>query len=652
MGDFTQGVYMKKLLWVTAILLATGCSSHTEIATESGTAKVQIAKSDSSQWIEQLLNNREILSRLNATTTVSPNIHTSDFCNDSVVQQAFNDPKLPPIIVKIDDDQTHIAIDVLNAISSTGAHFEPQWTEQILKLSAARDQISTNDLFSWTDDDIQKLKINLPKIGFDPDAPNADETFVQLLKGDHCQDILPRYCTFQSSRRVSLEQAAKRDRSLDIMLTCELTRYAGILRLNYPQNNYIFDQFRPFLSDDAIIETRKQVFIHDMAKRGVQAAFNSIQPPHPQYKALIATRKIYLDAIAHGGWPKLVHPTKYTDPVIGKSYPYVPSLRARIIAENYSLTNQTSDIFDQNLADNIALYRELHQLSPKKLIDKVLFRNLDVSPQIRLDTIDLAIQKYRESAIGSLQYYLMVNIPDFYVEVWKDGNLERRHKIVVGNNKLQRDPLTNEVLPDPETLYPWHPNRTPIQTSKINEIILNPYWNVPTRIRIEELEPKLAENPNYYIENNYEEVNVDDPKLYYVRELPNPKNSLGKVKFMFPNPHNTYLHDTPAKNVFKNPVRAYSHGCMRTQDPLELAKYLLINDGQWDEKKYDQILHADPLEQVSIMLNHPVDIDVVYIDARVDKSGHVAFLSDIYDYDAVRTGKIVLKKLPKPKDWK
>ena len=88
---------------------------------------------------------------------------------------------------------------------------------------------------------------------------------------------------------------------------------------------------------------------------------------------------------------------------------------------------------------------------------------------------------------------------------------------------------------------------------------------------------------------------------------------------------------------------------MRVQDPMKLAELLLKNDGQWDSKKIHGILNADPLEQVPIELNHPVDVDVVYINARVDDKGPVAFLSDVYQYDAVRTGKVVLKKLPKPK---
>ena len=89
---------------------------------------------------------------------------------------------------------------------------------------------------------------------------------------------------------------------------------------------------------------------------------------------------------------------------------------------------------------------------------------------------------------------------------------------------------------------------------------------------------------------------------------------------------------------------------MRVQDPLKFAELLLTYDGQWDKKKVDEILHADPPEQTPIDLKHPVDIDVVYINARVDDSGVVAFLSDAYEYDAIRLGKVVPKKLPRPKN--
>ena len=631
--------------------LCAACSGHTENATESTTSSIHAKNDMLSKWLVQVRDNADILSALNEIPAAG-NIDESALasCSDPDVKEALAERGYTPVIIQNARDDSAAGLAILKQIPDTGSKFVPANLDEIETLVQNHAQPDNSQKFSWDDGDFNVLDKNLRQIDFDASVTaDANTALVNLLKSDKCEQVLPRYCQYVESAGNAQSNTAKDSSRLDILLTCELTKWAGELRLNYPKNDYKFDRFRPYVDDKTIISIRKKAFIEDMAKRGADAAFASITPPHPQYLALIKSRKTYLDAIAAGGWPTVTAPAKIVDPVVGKSYTYVPDLKKRLRAENYDVDDLNSDVFDQKLLDAINLYRELHQLANKKVIDPVIFRNLAVGPQERLDTIDLAIQKYRELAVGSLNYYVMVNIPDFHVEVWKDGKRDVRLRIVVGNDSLQRDPVTKKVMPDPETSYPWHPNRTPIQTSKINEIILNPYWNVPARIRIEELEPKLAQNPNYYAENNYEEVNVDNPKLYYVRELPNPKNSLGQVKFMFPNPHNTYLHDTPAKAAFKNPTRAMSHGCMRVQNPMQLAEYLLKNDGQWDRSKVHSILNAKPLEQVTYELKNPVDVDVVYINARVDDAGPVAFLSDVYQYDAVRTGKVVLHKLPNPK---
>ena len=642
---------MKKLVLIlSAMTLCAACSQNAENATESTTASIRTKDDAMAKWIGQMAENGDVLSRLNAVENAG-NIDESaaSSCSDPVVREALAERGYSPVVIQNTRDDASAAIEILRQIPETGSAFKPDHLDEIETLIQNHSQNAQVQAFTWQDEDFKVLEHNLHQLGFDTSSADASDVFVKMLKGDQCESVLPRYCQYAKAINDSQAASSKDNARLDILLTCELTKWAGELRLNYPKNDYRFDRFRPYVDDKTITSIRKKAFINDLAKRGVSAAFTTITPPHPQYMALIKSRKTYLDAIAAGGWPTVTAPAKITDPVVGKSYPYVPALKARLRAENYDIDDPSSDVFDQKLLDAIVLYRNLHQLADKKVVDATLFKNMAVGPKERLETIDLAIQKYRELAVGSLNYYVLVNIPDFYVEAWKDGKRDVRLRIVVGNDKLQRDPVTKQVMPDPETLYPWHPNRTPIQTSKINEIILNPYWNVPARIRIEELEPKLAENPNYYAENNYEEVNVDNPKLYYVRELPNPKNSLGQVKFMFPNPHNTYLHDTPAKAAFKNPTRAFSHGCMRVQNPMVLAEYLLKNDGQWDRSKVHSILTATPLEQVTYELKHPVDVDVIYVNARVDDAGPVAFLSDVYQYDAVRTGKVVLKKLPKPK---
>lgn len=625
-----------------------GCSGQTETATESTTAGIDVKGDGFAEWVARMQQNPEVLTALQEISLENAqNAAFESLCDDTDVRTAMETRQYRPVVIHADRDDTQTALEILHSIPSHGSKFVPPHLEEIETLAQKHSQDEPMPVFSWEASDAPTLEQNLRTLGFDLASNTATETFVTLLKGTDCEKILPRYCQHVQKLKTEQAEAQKTATRLDALLTCDLSLWASELRLNYPANDYKFDRFRKYMSDDSVVSVRKQVFIEDMAKRGVKAAFKTIAPPDPQYEALRKVRQYYVDALAAGGWPEVEAPKKITEAKIDKPYPYVPSLRKRLKAEGYHITDTESDIYDQALNDAVVLYREVHQLSPKKVIDNVFFRNLSVGPQPRLDVIDMTLQRYRESAIGSLNYYLKVNIPDFHVEVWRDGERIARHRIVVGNDKVQKDPVTNNPVPDPETLYAIHPNRTPIQTSKINEIIYNPYWNVPARIRIEELEPELAKNPNYYIENNYEEVNVGDPRLYYVRELPNPKNSLGKVKLMFPNPHNTYLHDTPHKAVFKLPTRALSHGCMRVQNPLDLARLILENDGQWDARKVKEILEAEMPEQVSIMLKHPVDVDVVYLNARVDDSGVCAFLSDVYQYDAVRMGKVQLKKLPK-----
>lgn len=646
---------MKRTCLLLALVFA-ACSPHPETVTESPVPK---EKPDTfSTFARNLASDQGFLDALNTLTPSQDTASASlmETCGDADLMAAwkthghtliFNTPQ------KIQD-----ALDILHAIPETGSTFVPSHIERIETLHAELQKSggdNTKERFMLNDEDISKITQHLRTASLNPDTLPADEikqSLLERLHGNGCDTILPRFCTWAKAETERHLDYLAQQQELDVLLTCDVTQWARELRLNYPQNDYAYDRFRQFMRDAPIITSRVKGFVSDLVKNGPKHAIQRLEPRDPQYRKLIGARKIYLDAIAAGGWPPVSDVPKNLEVKQDKAYPWVPGLRKRLAAEGYAVTDLTSDIFTEELRDAVELYRDLHQLNMKKLVDQTLVKNMAVTPEARLESIDLTLQRYREAAIGSLNYYVKVNIPDFYVEVWKDGERIARHKIIVGNNQVEKDPETKQPVPDPETLYPLHPNRTPLQTSKINEIIYLPYWNVPARIRQQELEPKLAENPNYYIENNYEEVNVGDPVLYYVRELPNPKNSLGKVKMMFPNPHNTYLHDTPAKAVFNNPTRAFSHGCMRVQNPLDLAKLLLENDGQWNERKINDILRADPPVETSIMLNHPVDVDVVYFNTRVDDAGPVAFLSDVYAYDAVRLGKVVLKKLPKPKGWK
>jgi murein L,D-transpeptidase YcbB/YkuD len=194
-----------------------------------------------------------------------------------------------------------------------------------------------------------------------------------------------------------------------------------------------------------------------------------------------------------------------------------------------------------------------------------------------------------------------------------------RHRLVVGSAKAPTG----------------HSNRTPLMPIRfIEEVVYNPYWNVPGRIE-DEINVGLRSDPAaWYRSRGYERVDTGLASERW-RQRPGPNNVLGRVKFQFKNPHNVYLHDTQEKYYFRFLLRAYSHGCMRVQDPLDLAAYLLTVDGQYDPAWVDEVLnHRRPYRQEVVSLQRPVPLHVVYWNARVDADDGVMFLRDIYAIDA------------------
>jgi murein L,D-transpeptidase YcbB/YkuD len=163
-------------------------------------------------------------------------------------------------------------------------------------------------------------------------------------------------------------------------------------------------------------------------------------------------------------------------------------------------------------------------------------------------------------------------------------------------------------------------------------IVFSPYWNVPTSILNKEIKPEIAKNPNYLSEHNMEWNNGQ------VRQKPGEKNSLGLVKFMFPNSNNIYLHDTPSKRLFANEARAYSHGCIRVEKPRELAIKILENDKAWTPEKIDEAMHRGK-ENIYVLKNK-IPVYVGYFTAWVRDDGQIYFFKDVYERDE-RLAKLI-----------
>ncbi len=372
-------------------------------------------------------------------------------------------------------------------------------------------------------------------------------------------------------------------------------------------------------------------------------------PTYPQYSLLMESLARYREIVEAGGWER-VAPRNLR---AGRSHPRVAELRARLALEGFyelpaaapavpdvtgeatpeatpeataeATPEPAAEMYDEALEAAVRSYQESHQMEVTGLPHNMFWGSLNVPAEQRLAQIEVTLERWRESRIGDDPYYVHVNVPDFHAEVWRDGERLARFRVVTGNNTRECDEDTNTMV---------YSNATPLITAEIEYLVFNPYWNVPVRIRREELDLELLENPSWLQENNYEVVVTGGTPR--IRQLPGPDNALGQVKFIFPNEHNIYMHDTPSQRFFDFPIRAYSHGCVRVHEPMSFAELLLTQDGQWDPDRVDRILEAGTERTWNLDAHVPIHIE--YYVVRVDEQGRTNFLADVYRYDRVRMG--------------
>ena len=248
-----------------------------------------------------------------------------------------------------------------------------------------------------------------------------------------------------------------------------------------------------------------------------------------------------------------------------------------------------------------------------------------------IDKIALNLDRWRWMPDELGGRYVIVNIPSFHLEAHQGDHTVLPMKVVVGTQE----------------------NKTPVFSDMMTTTVFSPYWNVPDSIVEGETAPAVARDPGFLQRNNIEILRVtkkgvtpvdpstvkwDDPdelKALAFRQKPGANNALGHVKFLFPNPYNVYLHDTPADALFARPGRAFSHGCVRVEQPEALAKWLLMDDQEWTDEKIAEAMEAGEEQQVKLKQEIPVHI--VYFTAWADDAGVVRLYPDVYGYDAVQS---------------
>jgi murein L,D-transpeptidase YcbB/YkuD len=357
-----------------------------------------------------------------------------------------------------------------------------------------------------------------------------------------------------------------------------------------------------------------------------QKWLDSVRPHHPEYAALEDALVKLRGQRDKGGW-RAVPAGKFAP---GASSPAMAALRQRLAASGHlsaEAAADTSPAFLKRDEAAVRAFQDLNGIKSTGIVDAATLAAMNVSIDERIRQIAVNLERWRQMPDDFGERHLIVNIPYFHLVAREHGKPVKDIRVVVGKTT----------------------NKTPVFSSAMTTVVFSPYWNIPDSIVEGETAPAVARDPAYLAKNNIEildtgkgggtpvefaSVNWDDAEqLRHLafRQKPGPGNALGHVKFLFPNEYDVYLHDTPADALFARPGRAFSHGCVRVEEPEALAKYILGGSPEWDDQSILEAMNAGVEKQVKMKERIPVHI--VYFTAWVDENGGLHFQPDIYRYD-------------------
>lgn len=324
-----------------------------------------------------------------------------------------------------------------------------------------------------------------------------------------------------------------------------------------------------------------------------------------QYFKLRDVLKHYREIKKKGGWnPIELNPElkEYKPDDTAKA---IQQIRERLFITGEIKQNNKSNRYDPDLVAAVIKYKVHSGYKPTEQIKPEHIRNMNVSVNERIKTIVVNMERCRWISPETInaKEYIFVNIPSYEMKFIRDGKVVFDSPVVVGK-KISETAIFSGIM---------------------SYIIFSPYWNLPKTIIDAEIKPAIAKDSNYLVSHNMEW------NKGMVRQKPGKHNSLGLVKFMFPNSHEIYFHDTPSKSHFKKDYRALSHGCVRVGKPRELALAILKNDKKWTPEKIDAAMNAG--EESICSLKNKIPVNICYFTAWVDEQGEINFYKDVYERD-------------------
>ena len=405
--------------------------------------------------------------------------------------------------------------------------------------------------------------------------------------------------------------------SLDVWLTYVYMRYTsdladGLSDLAHADPRWQIrpEKFEPsILLESALRENR------------VGESIAELMPGNPQYQALRKMLAQHRGQAAKGGWPGVPGKTSLK--------PGQRGLAAAAIANRLAASGDfagavpagSAAVYTPDLQEAVKRFQRRHGLTDDGLVTPAVVAEMNVPIDQRIRQIEMNLERWRWLPRDLGERHILVNIPEYRLEVWDGSQVPLSMRVVVGKQDTQ----------------------TPIFSDEMTYVVFSPYWNVPPNIAQGETLPEIMKDPGFLDRTNMEvldksgkpidpsTIDVADPTSYRFRQRPGAANSLGLVKFMFPNQFNVYLHDTPADSLFARASRSFSHGCVRVENPLALAEYVLRDHQGWTREKIEDAMHAE--EERTVKLKRAIPVYLGYWTARVSGDGVMQFRKDVYGID-------------------
>lgn len=291
------------------------------------------------------------------------------------------------------------------------------------------------------------------------------------------------------------------------------------------------------------------------------------------------------------------------------------------IPETAGATVQPDITYDEALVDAVQAFQESLGLTADGVVGPATIAALNSGSATTREDIIANMERWRWQPDDFGAFHVQVNIPEFRLVIRDNGREKYTTRVVVGTPK----------------------NQTPVFNDEIEHVVVNPYWNVPSSIASNEIAPQLAANPSYLAGQNMEllyggkvvnaaaiDWSTTSIRNFHIRQRPGAGNALGRIKFLFPNQHDVYLHDTPSKSLFQRSYRAYSHGCVRVQNPMEFADALLALEPEMNVATLESMFGSS---ERWVNLQKHIPVHITYFTLRVDEDGTIRSYADVYGYN-------------------